>query len=41
MESNGDDLTGAAHGLKTPLEGMAATEWNPDAPVPAPLRLIG
>lgn len=40
MESNGDDLAGAAHGLKTPLEGVAATVWNPAVPVPAPLRLI-
>lgn len=29
-----------AHGLRTPLEGMAASQWRDDAPIPAPLRLI-
>ncbi len=40
MESNSDDAQGAAHGLKTPLEGVAAAVWEPGQAVPAPLRLI-
>lgn len=28
------------HGLRTPLEGVAATAWDDAAPIPAPLRLI-
>ncbi|MCC6924428.1 thioesterase family protein [Novosphingobium sp.] len=30
----------ADHGLRTPLEGTSATEWDDRAPIPAPLRLI-
>jgi len=30
----------AAHGLRTPLEGVAAKTWQADIPVPAPLKLI-
>lgn len=37
----GTDSAGvAAHGFRTPLEGVAAAAWNAAAPVPAPLRLI-
>lgn len=28
------------HGLRTPLEGIAAAQWNDDTAIPAPLRLI-
>jgi len=28
------------HGLRTPLEGMAAQAWQPGQPIAAPLRLI-
>lgn len=30
----------ADHGLRTPLEGVAAQSWDDRAPIPAPLRLI-
>jgi carnitine 3-dehydrogenase len=36
MSSEGPD----SHGLKTPLEGVQAAQWDPTAPIPAPLRLI-
>ncbi len=36
-----NDVKGAGHGLRTPLEGVAARPLTPGEPIAAPLRLIG
>lgn len=40
VEPPQDHHTAAAHGLRTPLEGVAARAWQPGDPIAAPLHLI-
>lgn len=40
MIDNNPDTSQPSHGLRTPLEGVAARPLQPGEPIPAPLRLI-
>jgi acyl-CoA thioester hydrolase len=39
-DNSPESLEAGAHGLRTPLEGVAARPWSEGEPIPAPLRLI-